>query len=232
MENLIWITGCSSGIGYNISKLFAEKGFSILATSRNNQKLALLKKDLPKNNVFIEKCDVTNYDEIKSIYKKYSQNFIFDGIINNAGVTSFKSFTHNNREEIDLIINTNLLGTIYLTNILIPHFISVKKGKIFNILSVAATKIFTNSSIYAASKSGLLAFSNVVREEVREHNISVTNILPGATATPIWSKENLDKFSERMMNPKDLAEMICNLYLNSSTAIPEEITVRPILGDL
>lgn len=231
MKNLIWITGGSSGIGLEISKLFAEKGFNILITSRNIDKLKLL-FDNYENNVFLEPCDLRNFNEIEAVYLKYKESYNFEGIINNAGITSFKPFKHNTIDEIYSIINTNLLGAIFTTKVLLPHFISMNKGKIFNILSVAAKKIFTNSSIYAASKAGLLAFSNVLREEVRKHNISVTNILPGATATPIWSEENLAKFSTRMMNSADVAKLIFDLYYNESSAIPEEITIRPILGDL
>ena len=88
----------------------------------------------------------------------------------------------------------NLLGSIYTTKAVLPEMIKRKSGTIINILSVAAKTVFTNSSIYTASKSGLEAFGKVLREEVREYNIRVINIFPGATATEIWSKEALDKF--------------------------------------
>ncbi len=231
MEKLIWITGGSSGIGYEISRLFAEKGYKVLVTSRNIEKLKSLLEKF-RGNIFIEICDVKDYRQIENIYLKYKDNYNFEGLINNAGVTSFKPFKYNEIEEIYSIINTNLLGSIFTTKVLLPHFINLNKGKIVNILSVAATKIFTNSSIYAASKAGLLAFADVLREEIRKYNITVTNILPGATSTPIWSDENLLKFSDRMMKPEDLANLIFEIYTSQSSAIPEEITIRPILGDL
>jgi len=231
MEKLIWITGGSSGIGYEISKIFAENGSNILVTSRNIDKL---KTNFTKfgKNVLIEACDVRDFNQIEAVYSKYKDEYNFEGIINNAGISSFKPFKYNNIDEIYSIINTNLLGAIFTTKVLLPHFTKINSGKIFNILSVAATKIFTNSSIYAASKAGLLAFANVLREEVRKNNISLTNILPGATATPIWSEDNLSKYSDRMMKAEDLAKLIFTLYYTNSSSIPEEITVRPIYGDL
>jgi short-subunit dehydrogenase len=232
MEKLVWVTGGSSGIGNAISRLFIEKGKTVLVTARSLDKLEKLRQEFENEHVFIEQCDIRDYKSLKTIYNSYKSSYIFDTLINNAGVTSFKPFKYNDIEEIDSIVKTNLLGAIYATQIVLPDFISNNKGKIINVLSVAAIKTFTNSSIYAASKAGLLAFSNVLREEIRKYNISVTNILPGATATPIWSEDNLAKFSERMMNPEDVAELIYNLYINESTVIPEEITIRPILGDL
>lgn len=232
MEKLVWVTGGSSGIGNAISRLFIEKGKTVLVTARSLDKLEKLRQEFENEHVFIEQCDIRDYNSLKIIYNSYKSSYIFDTLINNAGVTSFKPFKYNDIEEIDSIVKTNLLGAIYATQIVLPDFISNNKGKIINVLSVAAIKTFTNSSIYAASKAGLLAFSNVLREEIRKYNISVTNILPGATATPIWSEDNIAKFSERMMNPEDVAELIYNLYINESTVIPEEITIRPILGDL
>lgn len=232
MEKLVWVTGGSSGIGNALSRLFIQKGKTVLVTARSLDKLEKLRQEFEDEHVFIEQCDIRDYNSLKKIYNNYKSSYIFDTLINNAGVTSFKPFKYNDIEEIDSIVKTNLLGAIYATQIVLPDFITNNRGKIINVLSVAAIKTFTNSSIYAASKAGLLAFSNVLREEIRKYNISLTNILPGATATPIWSEDNLAKFSERMMNPEDVAKLIYNLYINESTVIPEEITIRPILGDL
>ena len=110
--------------------------------------------------------------------------------------------------------------------------INNKSGVIINILSVVNKKIFTNSSIYAASKAGLEAFSKVLREELRESNIKIINIFPGATTTEIWPDSALEKFSDKMMSPDKLADFIFNLYQNSDNLSPEEIVVRPITGDL
>jgi short-subunit dehydrogenase len=107
-----------------------------------------------------------------------------------------------------------------------------KSGTIINILSVAAKKIFTNSSIYAASKAGLELFSKVLREEVRELNIRIINIYPGATSTEIWPENAIDKFSDKMMSPEKLANFIYDIYANTSDLSPEEVVVRPITGDL
>ena len=101
-----------------------------------------------------------------------------------------------------------------------------------NILSSATKKIFTNSSAYTASKLGLLGYTNVLREEVRKYNIRIINILPGATETPMWSAEVRKNSSERMMTPEEVARLLVWVYLQEGNMVPEEITIKPVEGDL
>jgi short-subunit dehydrogenase len=152
--------------------------------------------------------------------------------VNNAGVTSFKHAADNSINEINDIINTNLLGAIYSTKAVLPTFIKNESGTIFNILSVVVDKTFTRSSAYAASKMGLLGYSRSLREEVREHNIRVINIIPGATETAMWSQEMRKEKGERMMNPESLARIIVSAYLQKDNLVTEEIVLRPVTGDL
>ncbi|MCW8849036.1 MAG: SDR family oxidoreductase, partial [Melioribacteraceae bacterium] len=176
--------------------------------------------------------DVSNFDQVAAISKEIQENYSLECLINNAGITSFKPFIENSIEDIDKIIKTNLNGSIYTIKSVLPQMIENQSGTIINILSVAAKKIFTNSSIYAASKAGLELFSKVLREEIREHNIRIINIYPGATSTEIWPENAIDKFSDKMMSPEKLAKFIFDIYSNSSDISPEEIVIRPITGDL
>ncbi len=93
-------------------------------------------------------------------------------------------------------------------------------------------KTFTRSSVYAASKMGLLGYSNSVREEVRKYNIRVINIMPGATETTMWSQEIRKEKADLMMNPESIARIIVSAYLQKDNLVTEEILLRPITGDL
>ncbi|MBU0558024.1 MAG: SDR family oxidoreductase [Bacteroidetes bacterium] len=232
-EKIVWITGASSGIGKSLVYSFASRGFNVAASARRIELLERMKNDSGfAGSIHLFPMDVSNLESIIKTSKEISKSFVISGLINNAGLTSFKNATENSYKEIDDIIDTNLKGAIYTIQSTINGMIKRKEGKIFNILSVAAKKIFINSSVYSASKAGLLAYSNVLREELRFNGISITNVLPGATKTPIWQGEALSKFSSRMMSPDDLAEVIFSLYKVKGSAIPEEITFRPIKGDL
>ena len=225
-KKAIWITGASSGIGKSLTLKFADSGFNVIGSAR--------RKELIKQNSKIHavKNDVSNFNDVAEIYNKLKEEFEIDCLINNAGVTAFKSFVDTSIDEINRIVNINLLGAIYTTKVVLPEMIKRNKGTIINILSVAANTIFTNSTVYSASKAGLEMFAKVLREEVRDSNIRIINIFPGATATEIWPETALQKFSSKMMQPEKLSDLIYQIYQSDFSLSPEEITIRPIGGDL
>lgn len=235
MDNkAIWITGAGSGLGKSLANYFIMQGKIVIASSRNEDALQRLKKEIPNlnSNLILEPVDISDAGQVEKSYANISSRFQIEGLINNAGITSFKPALKDSLKDLRDIINTNLLGSIYITKSVIPGMIDAKKGTIINIISVAAKKIFTKSSVYAASKAGLLAYMNVLREEQRENNIRIINILPGATKTPIWPGEVLEKFADRMMSPNDIAKFIFDIYTLDANMTPEEIIIRPIKGDL
>ena len=177
-------------------------------------------------------CNVASSTNVDQTVKKIINEFELSCLINNAGVTSFKNASDNSVNEINDIINTNLLGSIYSTKSVLPTFIKNESGTIINILSVVVDKTFTRSSVYAASKMGLLGYSNSLREEVRKHNIRVINVMPGATETSMWSQEIRKEKGELMMNPESIARIIVSAYLQKDNLVTEEIVLRPITGDL
>ncbi len=226
----VFITGSSSGIGKALARKFNAEGFFVFLASRNVKDLKILQNELKfaENSKIIE-FDVRNYAQVFSQIKSLSENFSIDYLINNAGITVFKSVENTSINEIDDILLTNLNGVIYTTKAILPFMLEKQSGTIVNILSIAAEKIYTESSVYSASKAGLLAFGNVLREEVRNQNIRVINVLPAAVATPIWHPKSLEKSGKKMMKTEDLAEFIfINLVENSVVA--EEITFRSIYG--
>ncbi len=233
VNNSIWITGASSGIGKALTLKFAHNDFYVIASARRLKQIQEISFDTKlKSNIISLQNDITNYDDLTKKISKLKKQFNISCLINNAGITSFKPFIENTKEEIDQIINTNLIAAINTTRLVLPEMIENNSGTIINILSVAAKKIFTNSSIYAASKAGLDYFSKVLREEVRSNNIRIINVFPGATSTEIWPTSSLEKYSNRMMNAESLADLIYELYKTDSKLCPEEIVVRPITGDL
>lgn len=232
MGNIVWITGASSGIGKELAKKFYQQKHTVALTSRRISSKNYDFADEDENRLIYSKADVSDYSSINSAYNQISKNGFVDLLINNAGTTSFTLAEDDSPEMISQIISTNLIGAINTIKCVLPEMIKMTRGTIVNILSVAAEKIFIKSSAYAASKAGLLAYSNALREEIRKYNIKVINILPGATATPIWPSAALEKFSCRMMKPEDLAELIYNLVINEKNIVPEEVTLRPIQGDL
>ncbi|MGA8265329.1 MAG: SDR family oxidoreductase [Ignavibacteriaceae bacterium] len=230
----IWITGASSGIGRATAKEFAKVGCDVFVSARRTTELERLKKELTKEKLKIETypCNIASSANVDQVVKKISAKHKINCLVNNAGVTSFKKAEDNSIPEINDIINTNLFGSIYAIKYILPHMIKDGGGTIINIISSAAKKIFTESSAYTASKTGLLGYTNVLREEVRKHNIRVINIHPGATETPMWSQDMRKENSERMMTSEEIARLIVWAFLQEGNIVAEDIDVKPIEGDL
>ena len=182
----VWITGASSGIGRASAVEFAKVGSKVFVSARRVTELERLNRELKKDDMSVDifPCNVASSANVDQTVKKILAESDVDYLINNAGITSWKLAEENSTNEIDDVINTNLLGSIYSIKYLLPHFIQRGGGTIINILSVVTKKVFTHSSAYAASKMGLLGYSNVLREEVRKHKIRVINVIPGTTETP------------------------------------------------
>jgi NADP-dependent 3-hydroxy acid dehydrogenase YdfG len=230
----IWVTGASSGIGKSIALEFARVGCDVFVSARRTNELERLKEELNdhKENVHIFPCNVASSANVDQTLKKISSEFKLDCLVNNAGITSFKAAEDNSVNEINDIINTNLLGSIYTIKSVLPIFKKEKTGTIINVLSVAVKKNFTNSSLYTASKMGLWGYSKVLREEVRKYNIRVVNIIPGATETPIWDKKTRKEYSEKMMQPESIARVVVSSFLQKDNLVTEEMVLRPVTGDL
>jgi len=229
----IWITGASSGIGKSTALIFANSGYSVYATARRGEKLSELSNEIKDGSlIYQSSLDVCLKEDVFSFVEK---NFTRNGInclINNAGVTSFRRADHTSVEDIQKIIETNLLGAIFAIKAVLPLMIKQNNGTIINILSVVTEKIFTQSSAYSASKAGLKAFTQVLREEVRKYNIRVLNVYPAATNTDIWSDDVRLKHADHMMKSADVAEAILSIYKQAGNIVTEEIVLRPIEGDL
>lgn len=230
----VWITGASSGIGRAAAMEFAKTGARVFASARRAAELERINEELDNEKIKVEifPCNVASQTNVDQTVKKILANSKIDCLINNAGITSFKLAEDNSINEINDIINTNLLGSIYTIKAVLPQMISNGGGTIINILSVVTKKTFTKSSLYSASKWGLLGYSNALREEVRKYNIKVINVIPGATATPIWSKEMRNQYENRMMSSEDIARVLVWAFLQKENLVTEEIVLRPIEGDL
>ena len=104
------------------------------------------------------------------------------------------------------------------------------KGHIFNICSVASLQAYNDGGSYSISKFALNGFSQNLRHELKAHNVKVTAVFPGAVFTDSWA--GFDNSANRIMEADDIASMIAACTRLSAAAVPEEIVMRPQLGDL
>ena len=229
------ITGGTKGIGRCLVLKFASKGFDIATCARNQSELDSLKKIVESNyptiKIFLLKCDISKKDEIINFGKlAIIELGTVDVLINNAGIFIQGSISKEEEEVFEKQINTNLASAYHLTRTILPGMISTQNGYIFNMCSTASITAYTNGGSYCISKFGLLGFSKVLREEMKEYNIRVSSVMPGATLTASWEGTELP--SERFINPEDVANLIFNFYETPLSMNIEEILIRPFKGDI
>ena len=196
------ITGGSTGIGKNISILLSQHQYDIILISRNKDSLELVKEEIKNlnNNCEIIPADLSKTEDFKKIFSKLKEINNIDVLVNNAGVGIFNKIENISSEEWDIQMDTNLKGAFLITKEIVPGMIKNKSGKIIFINSVAGLNPYPYSSAYVASKYGLRGFSSSLREELREHNIKVISIHPGAIDTPFWNNVKLDFPREEMLS--------------------------------
>jgi short-subunit dehydrogenase len=229
------ITGATKGIGRAIAESLATEGYDIAVCSRNSEDLSAMQKDFavrfPRIVFFSHVADVSKKAEVvafaQAVEKQWQR---VDVLVNNAG-TYLPGAIHTEGEgRLETLMETNLYSAYYLTRALLPLMIAYKKGYIFNMCSIASTTAYPNGGSYSISKFALLGFSKNLREELKPLGIKVTSILPGATWSDSWA--GFEAPEERLMQPRDIAEVILSALRMSAGAVIEDIVLRPQLGDL
>jgi NADP-dependent 3-hydroxy acid dehydrogenase YdfG len=232
---IVWVTGASRGIGAAIARAFAADGAHVVLTGRDVRALQRNARQIRKlgGAASTVRCDVEQEKSVSLAYKTISKKFRkVDVLVNNAGVTFFKTFEKTTVKDFDHVMATNLRGVFLCTKSVLPAMVSRGNGFIINILSVSATTTFKNSSAYAATKAGVLALSRSLRAEVRKRGVRVIDILPGAVETEMWNRDERKKYHNKMMQPEDVAEVVVSVIRQPKRVLTEEIVIRPVEGDL
>ena len=235
-KNLLLVTGASSGIGREISRKLCKEGHEVILTSRSKEKLNSLHNELRKLGYksHVIPCDVRVENEVNHLYEKSSKLGFVDCVINNAGIGKFSSINKMSIEDWDEQISTNLRSSFLTTRLFVKKMIEKKEGKFVFINSVAGKygHSFSSSTAYVASKYGLKGFADSLRTELREHNIKVISIHPGAINTNFWDniKGNFPK--DQMLTSECIANFVLQAIISPDNAVVEEMVIRRTAGDM
>lgn len=181
MNKTILITGASSGIGNATAKLFAAKGWNVAATMRNIDKG---KDFLNLSNVEVIHLDVMDENSIKSALEKTTAVFgRIDVLFNNAGYGLVGAFEAMTTQQIKKQFDTNVFGVMNVTRAILPHFRQQNSGVIINTTSMGGIITFPLYSVYHGTKWALEGFMESLQYELRQFNIRIKNIEPGAIKT-------------------------------------------------
>ena len=179
----ILITGASRGLGANFAKVLANDGFRIIGIGRNRVNLEKVISNLPNqqlNHHFFE-LDITDENYVN---KQLSDLNLY-GLINNAGIANTKLLHKETYSELSNIIDTNLLGSLNVSNAIIPKMIINKRGKIINIASTLGYRPLSYVGAYSATKAALIQVTKSQSIELARYNICVNALAPGYILTDI-----------------------------------------------
>ncbi len=184
----VWVTGASSGIGEALAKAYYKDGANLILSSRRKEALNEVKQSLgdDESKIKILTLDLAEPDTFTSKTKEAVSFFgSIDILVNNGGISQRSVFEETEMETVRKIMEVNYFGSVGLTKAVLPHMISKKSGQIIVTSSIAG-KIGTKfRTAYAASKHAVQGFFDSLRQEMYEHNISVTLICPGPIKTNI-----------------------------------------------
>ena len=207
-NNVVLITGGTSGFGLEFAKQLLNLGNTVIITGRNQAKLDETKKLFPQVHTF--KSDVSDPNAIVELYEKVTKQFPnLNVLINNAGEMRKINLndTSNNLHTIDREINTNLLGPIRMVQQFLPHLKSQNSATILNVTSGLALVPFPISPIYGASKSGLHSYTISLRIQLKNSNVKVFELLAPAAKTPLNDKFEGDVDAKSLMDTDKLIEV-------------------------
>ena len=179
MEKIVLVTGASRGIGREIAKELAQKGYKVIANYNKSREEAE-KLQQENKNVEIYKADVSKREEVskmvQEVIKKYGK---IDVLINNAGISQEKLFTDVTDEDWNTMINNNLYSVFCVTQEVLPNMISRKQGCIINISSIWGMVGASCETIYSVAKAGIDGMTKSLAKELGLSNIRVNSIAPG-----------------------------------------------------
>ncbi len=233
------VTGASSGIGEAIAVDLAAQGATVVATARRKDRLDALAA--AHANIHAVACDVADAESVKSMVAEVVSRFgRLDILVNNAGLGLTGYATQITLEEWKEMVDVNVMGVLNCTHVALRHLIEAAKGPrgvadIVNISSVAGRKALPGSSVYAATKFAVNAFSDGMRQELASKHVRVSIVAPGMTESEMIYKirpdllEKIRTTLEAMpsMTAAEVAETVTFVVTRPAGVSVNDLLVRP-----
>jgi NAD(P)-dependent dehydrogenase (short-subunit alcohol dehydrogenase family) len=234
-EQVAVITGAGSGIGKAIALALGEQGARLVLIGRRPGPLESVAEGAREVGAEARVCpaDMACVEDIRVVAAKLRRDFTrCDVLVHSAGIHLRGSVGKAPVEELDLHHQTNVRGPYLLTQELLPMLLE-RRGQIVFVNSSAGLISRANIGQFAATKHGLKAIADSLRDEVNPHGVRVLSVYPGRTATPnqqrLHELEQRPYRPERLMQPEDVAAVTVHALCLPRTAEVTEIKIRPML---
>jgi short-subunit dehydrogenase len=203
------VTGASSGIGYELAKLFAKDGKNVVILARSQDKLEDLKAEIESKygtNVRMLVKDLSDSHSPQQIVSELENDGVkVDVLVNNAGFTVWGMFSETDWQKEAEMIQVNITSLTHLTKLYVKKMLEQGSGRILNVASLVGFMPAPLESIYCASKSYVLNFSEALANELKGTPVGVTCLCPGLTETLFYSRANMENCRAARMKMMDSA---------------------------
>lgn len=217
MKKTILITGASRGFGKIWAEAFLKRGDNVIATSRNINHLQEL-ADKYSDTLLTLQLDVTSKADCISAVEKAVQHFgKIDVLINNAGYCVFGTIEENSEKEARDLFETNVFGTLWMTQAILPIFRKQGNGHIIQLSSVLGINSLPTMGLYCATKFAVEGFSEALQAEVKDFGIHVTMIEPNSFKTNFFGSSAIES------TPLAAYEKVTSDFRNGDGLKPENI---------
>ncbi len=220
------ITGASAGIGRELAKAFAQRGYDLILLARNREALVALARELMANcgiNASVIPADLSEPDAPARIFEALeAQGTEIDVLVNNAGVITEGEFAEIPLDDHVRLLQINVVAPTALTRLLLAGMRRRRRGRILNVASIGAFMPLPKFATYGASKAYLLSWTEALAQELGGSGVTVTALCPGLTDTPMLRGSKFGPLPEALvMSAADAAERGCEACLSGEViAIP------------
>jgi len=233
------VTGASSGIGEAIAVALAEAGAAVAIGARRKDRLEALTARLQDGGATVLPLDLDVTDEqacADAVRRTRDELGGLDVLVNNAGVMLLGTIVGADTEDWRRMLHTNVLGLMYMTHAAIEGMVEQGSGDVVNISSVAGRTARSGAGVYNASKWGVNAFSESLRQEVTGRGVRISLVEPGAVATELAGHITQEAAREatrsmvesmRALQSEDIARAILYVVSQPPHVAINEVLVRP-----
>lgn len=236
-KNYALITGATEGIGYELAKLFAKDNYNLIIVARHQDELDKRAEEFRQQGIEVIAIakDLFKREEAFALCEEVKARGIeVNVLVNNAGQGVYGLFKDTELErELD-IVDLNIAATIILTKHFVKDMIARKEGKILNLASIASKTPGPWQSVYHGTKAFVYSFSEGIRHELKDHNITVTALLPGATDTDFFNKADMTESTivqeTSLSDPADVAKDGYDALMSGDDKIISGLKNKAMIG--
>lgn len=224
MKNAAIITGASSGIGLEISKVLCRLDYEVFGIGRN------FNNEFTNNHFHEIVCDILDTEKLCAAVKEISAQNRVTVLVNNAGTAYYGLHEELNVRKIQQMVRTNLEAPMILTYSLLRD-LKKNRGYVINISSVTATGSNPHGCAYGATKAGLSSFAHSLFDEARKYGVKVVTISPDMTKTNLYRNANFREGddAESYLLPEEVAQAVEYVLSGREGLVVSDITLKPQL---